>query len=511
MGHRQARGVLLFVTLLATAGCGLLIGLEDRELPALPGDTGVPDGATDGPLVTDSMTGTDATPIVDGGDAGVDAADSAVCTCAAGCNPYGECVDEIVSIASGRQHQCVLKGDGRLFCIGGNTFGQIAQTDVPDFTEAWRPVVVNDQGQSLKFRAVAAGNLTTCAITRDNDIWCWGNNSYFQLGQPTGASSAVPAKVNLGALKAKSVHVGNITTCAIVDTAGPNVRCWGHGAGGELGINVDPSDGGAGPDGIAQPQVVGTLRATSLHVGDSDGNQGTRVCAIAEGGTPMCWGAAENHEITTPITGLPRCDPNGLGSYACVLAPTAWDTGTATTIVNGIYDVCALQPAVAGGANRIRCRTATNAHTLKDDCNPVFGIFEVTPPMGVTPVRLVAATGAKCFTSAANEVYCFGSNGASQLGRPGSDKCGAAPNGGSNRRPAEPVAVQLAGVTIKAKLVTMGTFGGLVYTTDKKLVGWGANHAGQLGPRPAPVISIDCEGALGGYCEAPKELPALPP
>ena len=32
------------------------------------------------------------------------------------------------------------------------------------------------------YRAVAAGYLHSCAIGTDNHIYCWGNNTYGQLG-----------------------------------------------------------------------------------------------------------------------------------------------------------------------------------------------------------------------------------------------------------------------------------------------------------------------------------------
>ncbi|HVH63652.1 MAG TPA: RCC1 domain-containing protein, partial [Candidatus Dormibacteraeota bacterium] len=40
------------------------------------------------------------------------------------------------------------------------------------------------------FRAIAAGDGHTCAISTDNHIWCWGGNAAGQLGAHSPLTSA---------------------------------------------------------------------------------------------------------------------------------------------------------------------------------------------------------------------------------------------------------------------------------------------------------------------------------
>jgi len=91
-----------------------------------------------------------------------------------------------------------------------------------------------------------------CAVDTSGYVWCWGSNSYGELGNGTTTSSNYPVQVqtdNVG-----PVYLSNIAqvfvdglygydACAI-DTSG-NVWCWGYGNYGVLGQG--PGSGGAAP------------------------------------------------------------------------------------------------------------------------------------------------------------------------------------------------------------------------------------------------------------------------
>ena len=47
--------------------------------------------------------------------------------------------------------------------------------------------------------AVAAGVKHTCASTRDGSLWCWGDNSYGQLGIGALLNLNIPMSVSLPA------------------------------------------------------------------------------------------------------------------------------------------------------------------------------------------------------------------------------------------------------------------------------------------------------------------------
>lgn len=531
----RSRLALAWVAGFLAGGCGLLIGLEDRELPAV-GPDATADVTTDtaqpdsGP---DPQTDSGPDVVTDGG-----TCPSTVTGCTVGCTD-GVCNDEVISIGVGRAHSCLVRGDGKIYCIGGNTFGQLGNA-TGGTSETWVPVVVTNGGAEVRFREVAAGPASNCAVDRTGDIYCWGDNTFLQLAQPIAGNVTTPAKVNLSGLKAKTVSAGQQATCAILDviSPAPNVSCWGHSGSGDLGLNVDPRDAGVGgPYPKSAPQAVPNLRAKAIHVVDSDDDRHGRACAISEtGDLPFCWGSTANDEITAPPPGT-TCDPTGSLSFPCALGPTAWGSSPARDIGNGAHDVCAIEIA-GGGTNKIRCRGTMGRYALDNACAAPVAGFEITIPSGGgNPQRLVSSNAARCFVNEASDVWCFGSNGAFHAAREGSDDCAddaadagaldagddagdaSAVDGGlvADRRPSTPLQITFipdggardagAGAAVKAKLIAVGRYSALVYTTDKRLVGWGTNQEGQLGTRPPANGETPSCSVFGGRCQGPTVIP----
>ena len=95
----------------------------------------------------------------------------------------------------GLDHQCGLKVDGSIECMGDSSSGQL--TDTPPATD--------------KFRALSVGWNHACAIRTNGQLACWGSNVNGQTAAPTGTFVQVAA--------------GNTFTCAI---RSDGVRlCWG--------------------------------------------------------------------------------------------------------------------------------------------------------------------------------------------------------------------------------------------------------------------------------------------
>jgi hypothetical protein len=429
------------------------------------------------------------------------------------------CLDEVVSIGVGRGHSCLVRGDGKIFCTGGNAFGQLG-TAAGGGTETWVPVAVMNGAVEVRFREIAAGPASNCAISREHDLYCWGDNEFRQLAQPAVAKVTTPTKVNLGGLKVKAVSVGQQATCAIFDVASPtaNVGCWGHSGSGDLGVGYDTADGGdGGAFPIAEPQTVPSFRAKSIHVLDSDEDRNGRACAVSEGDLPFCWGSTRNNEITETPPGT-TCDPTGASPFPCVFGPTAWGSSSVKDIANGVYDVCAIEVASAG-PNQIHCRGTAGLYARDPQCDAPAAGYDIDTAGAGSPVKLASSHAARCFVNEAADVWCFGWNGAFHAAREGSDDCArdAGIASTQDHRPSRPLQVTFIpaggardagpGAAVKAKLLALGRYSALVYTTDKKLVGWGMNQEGQLGSRPAPsAVTPSCFG-FEGRCQGPTVIP----
>ena len=62
------------------------------------------------------------------------------------------------------------------------------------------------------FTAIAAGGYHTCAVSSDGGLWCWGDNSYGQLGIGSTLQKDSPVAVSLG----EGGQLRKVGDCSIV-------------------------------------------------------------------------------------------------------------------------------------------------------------------------------------------------------------------------------------------------------------------------------------------------------
>lgn len=182
---------------------------------------------------------------------------------------------EISMIAAGLLHTCAIRGDA-LFCWGRNDFGELGQGDTAFHVG---PQSVNLAG-SGKLSAVSTGWLHTCAI-RGSALFCWGRNSYGQLGLGNQEDFTTPQQVKLpagGTLSA--VSAGGMHTCAIRDGA---LYCWGLNDYAQLGLGESGNR--------AMPQLVSSWPDRGAEAVTAVSSGYYHTCAI-RGGKLYCWGAS---------------------------------------------------------------------------------------------------------------------------------------------------------------------------------------------------------------------------
>lgn len=178
-------------------------------------------------------------------------------------------IASVGNVDAGDQHACVVTG-GRLYCWGDNTYGQLGDgTTIPRAG----PVMVALPTAVL---AVSAGGAHTCALTADSTAWCWGENGSGQLGDGSTVSRLDPVPVALGA-KAGAISAGLSHTCAI--TAGGNLWCWGRDNKGQLGDSVTH-------ELSAYPVLVGNHPWPALQVDAGDAH----TCMVDVTLYAWCWG-----------------------------------------------------------------------------------------------------------------------------------------------------------------------------------------------------------------------------
>lgn len=215
----------------------------------------------------------------------------------------------ITSISAGGNFACALDSAGLAYCWGGGTSGQLGNNGSSNSTV---PVAVT-MPSGKTFTSISAGGTHACAMTADSLAYCWGANSFGQVGTgSTSASVLVPTAVS-GIGTVASISAGFQYSCAVSSGA---AYCWGQQEGGKLG------NGQSGAANVATPTAVdatGVLNGVTLTKIGASGTQepaapGTPgvngfTCALASGANMYCWGYgvsgrlgnSASNSSTTPV------------------------------------------------------------------------------------------------------------------------------------------------------------------------------------------------------------------
>jgi hypothetical protein len=184
---------------------------------------------------------------------------------------------------------CAVTGDGKLFCWGD--LGYLVNNGAA-LNSAYAVQITSDgvtpfAGALQVSVAASYYGAAACALvqgTTAKEVWCWGSNAFGNLGTGDTTTRRYPTKV-LGLTAPSQVQTGGYFTssCAI---DGGNVRCWGFNAQGEIG------DGTANTPVLA-PQIVtltGGVTPISNIVDVNGTGYGKSTCALGSGHGLLCWG-----------------------------------------------------------------------------------------------------------------------------------------------------------------------------------------------------------------------------
>src|ERR1039458_1248267 len=145
----------------------------------------------------------------------------------------------LTQITAGWYDTCALDASGAAYCWGYNADGELGDGKAGDSSV---PVAVDTSGV-LAGRAltqVTAGWYSSCALDAAGAAYCWGYNADGELGNGSTVGSTVPVAVDTSGVLAgrtlTQVSAGTYSACA-VDAAGAPY-CWGANSWGQLGDNA---------------------------------------------------------------------------------------------------------------------------------------------------------------------------------------------------------------------------------------------------------------------------------
>ena len=190
----------------------------------------------------------------------------------------------LTQITAGFNHNCVIDSNGYAYCWGEGSYGALGNGST---ALARVPVAVNMTGAlaGRTIKQISGGYRHTCAVTLDGRAYCWGENSSGQLGNNSTTQANVPVAVTMtGALAGKTIQYisagSRYHVCAIASDNG--IYCWGSNESGQLGNGTTTAS--RVPVAVT---MTGALAGRSV-IQVSNGVN--RTCALANDGKSYCWG-----------------------------------------------------------------------------------------------------------------------------------------------------------------------------------------------------------------------------
>jgi alpha-tubulin suppressor-like RCC1 family protein len=139
-------------------------------------------------------------------------------------------------VSCGYHFVAAIKSDNTLWCWGLNDFGQLGTNNVTSVSSPVQTVSGGTSWKQVACQGKIVLNPHAAAIKTDNSLWVWGNNSYGQLGTNDQTHRSSPIQTVSATKDWKWVAVGHQRTVAI-KTDG-SLWCWGRNSYGQLGDNT---------------------------------------------------------------------------------------------------------------------------------------------------------------------------------------------------------------------------------------------------------------------------------
>jgi alpha-tubulin suppressor-like RCC1 family protein len=337
---------------------------------------------------------------------------------------------QFIQVASGARFSCGLTSSGTAYCWGTNTYGQLGNNS---YTNNYSPTAVSG---GHVFTKISAGASHVCGLDLTGSIYCWGYNIFGQLGNGTTSNNNIPIPIS-SIYTFSQISAGGSHTCGIVSSSGA-AYCWGYNGWGQLGDSTNN-----------QSNIPIAVSGNNIFIQISTGE--AHSCAITSSAEAYCWGY--NY-----FGGL------GDGTNTNRNAPVPVSGNLEFTKISaGSNHTCGI--LISSGAAYCWGLNGVGSSALGDGTNN-----NSNSPVAVTGSdsysQIIASQDFTCGISTSNEAYCWGNNAYSQLG---------------NETSIESNIPVITSGSYEFAQISTGMFHTCGITTSGSSYCWGSNSYGQIG------------------------------
>lgn len=191
-------------------------------------------------------------------------------------------------VSSSDTNVCAIADTNQTYCWGAGLEGQLGYGG---YTNQNIPTQVFNPTNVTSWKQISAGHQFTCGISNDDQIYCWGYNQYGGLGTGDLIHHATPVQIvnpmNVTKWKYVSTSHSGKHSCGISNN--DQIYCWGNNQFGQLGRGSSNGPQNPTPGFYLAKQVINPMNVLSWQQVSAGGSNNT--CALGSDDQIYCWGS----------------------------------------------------------------------------------------------------------------------------------------------------------------------------------------------------------------------------